>query len=59
MGYHPNFSIHCPIIVKRSWLLGVAINFASPGESDTLEQIESFYSTSINELPQDFERHLN
>jgi len=24
-----------------------------------LEQIESFYSTSINELPQDFERHLN
>ena len=38
---------------------GVAINFVSPGESDTLEQIESFYSTSINELPQDFERHLN
>ena len=38
---------------------GVAINFVSPGESDTLEQIESFYSTVINELPLDFEKHIN
>ena len=36
---------------------GVAINFVSPGESDTLEQIESFYSTTISELPQDFEKY--
>jgi translation initiation factor 4A len=38
---------------------GVAINFVSPGESDTLEQIESFYSTTIAELPQDFEKFFN
>ena len=38
---------------------GVAINFVSPGESDTLEQIESFYSTTISELPQDFEKFFN
>jgi len=38
---------------------GVAINFVSPSEADTLEQIESFYSTTITELPQDFDKFFN
>jgi len=35
---------------------GVALNFVTNSDSDMLEGIESFYSTSITELPQDFEK---
>jgi translation initiation factor 4A len=35
---------------------GVSLNFVTPRESEQLENIESFYSTSITELPEDFER---
>ena len=35
---------------------GVALNFVTNHDSDMLEGIESFYSTSITELPQDFEK---
>ena len=35
---------------------GIALNFVTNNDSDMLEGIESFYSTSITELPQDFEK---
>lgn len=38
---------------------GVAINFVSPGEVDTLRDIERHYSTAVDELPEDFARFLD
>jgi translation initiation factor 4A len=32
---------------------GVAINFVSPREADTLKEIKEYYQTQVNELPQD------
>jgi len=32
---------------------GVAINFVSPREADTLKEIKDYYNTQIQELPQD------
>ena len=38
---------------------GVAINLVSPGEFDSLKEIEKHYSTKISELPQDLSKLLS
>jgi translation initiation factor 4A len=35
---------------------GVSLNFVTPKEAEQLENIENYYSTSITELPEDFEK---
>jgi len=38
---------------------GVAINLISTGEMETLKELEKYYSTRINELPQDLSKLLS
>jgi len=35
---------------------GVSLNFVTPRDAEQLENIENYYSTSITELPEDFEK---
>ena len=38
---------------------GLAINFVTPRDSETMSQIEQFYETQINELPMDYADMFN
>jgi superfamily II DNA/RNA helicase len=37
---------------------GVSINFVTDYEAERLKEIETFYNTSIEELPMDFSKYL-